>query len=158
MNPRLVKAWRERGGWITTACACVAQPDEQSWPSRLPCSCTRCLQIRLGGVRGACGRRAEEAWGLSWATLADTHTPHLLYFRSLSLPCSHFTVQQMKKINTNKCWFFLFVFCSPFSSSGCRPCLFCSHVSDLLGWRQRGCAGVLSNPLISRDNQKWTHL
>lgn len=39
---------------------CVAELGERSWTPWLPCSCTRCLQIRLGGVRGACGRRTEE--------------------------------------------------------------------------------------------------
>lgn len=52
---------------------CVAESDEQSWPPWLPCSCTHCLQIRLGGVWGACGRRIV-VWGLSWVGLADTHS------------------------------------------------------------------------------------
>lgn len=84
-------------------CVCVAEPDEQSWPPWLPCSCTHCLQIRLGGVRGACGRRTEEVWGLSWVGLADTHThTHTtnsirFLFMSPSLPYSHYTVQQIMK-------------------------------------------------------------
>lgn len=59
---------------------------------------------QVGRSQRGLWRRAEEEWGLSSATLADTHTPHLLYFRAWSLPCSHFAAQQTEKLNTNK-WF-----------------------------------------------------
>lgn len=71
--PLLIKNLKGGRDWIIAVSVCVAEPDEQRWPPWLPCSCTHCLQIMLGGVRGACGRKTEEVWGLSRACLADTY-------------------------------------------------------------------------------------
>lgn len=107
----MLKTWRE--WWLNHNCLsvcvreCVRAPDEHCWPPLLSCSCTRCLQISLGGIRGACGRKSGVHTGCSGPhTHAHTHHPftvHVLISASFPLHCSTNREQKNKK-NRERFW------------------------------------------------------
>lgn len=152
MNPRLVKAWRERGAesWLLVH----VWHSQMNWAGLRDCHAAAPAASKSGWEESE--GPVEEGRGRVGSALGHSgRHPHTTFTIFPGLIPALFPLRCPTNGKAKHKQMFP---PTPFSSSGCGPCLFCSHVNDLLGWRQRGCVGVISNPLISRDNQKLTHL